>query len=502
MASHDIEKDIGEPNDQASSKEGERPEIANIEDVERQKEQVESRLSRFTTEEEEAVIRKLDWHLMPLIFVLYSLSVLDRSNLGNAKIAGMSKDIDIAGNRYAWLGTIFYISYILFQWTQMGWKVFPPHRWVAFAVLFWGTVSSVQAACTSWEGLMVCRFLLAIPEAMYGPAVPLYLSYFYPRERLGLRVGIFLSGSALANAYGGALAYGISQAHGAIHPWRILFLVEGLPTIALAVVAYFWLPDSPSKARFLSERDREIAIELSLRQPGDRNSDKFQWKQAVGALLDYRSYIPPLIYFGCNVCFASLPLFVPTIISEMGAFTAIQSNGLSAPPYVLCFISIVTCAFISDRVGVRGPFVAGAGLVAAIGYILLATQKTVAVRYFGFFLATIIFTSVALVLSWVSNTHATDSKRAAGLAILATGGQCGPVLGTNIFPPNDAPFYRKGMWISCGACLLVFFLASLQSFLLWKENQRRDKKYGKQRDTTYIPVQDELGNDKYFRYVI
>ena len=116
---------------------------------------------------------------------------------------------------------------ILFQWTQMGWKIFPPHRWVAFAVFFWGTVSSVQAACTTWEGLMVCRFLLAIPEAMYGPAVPLYLSYFYPRERLGLRVGIFLSGSALANAYGGALAYGISQAHGAIHPWRILFLVEG-----------------------------------------------------------------------------------------------------------------------------------------------------------------------------------------------------------------------------------------------------------------------------------
>jgi MFS family permease len=411
-------------------------------------------------------------------------------------------------------------SDILFQWTQMGWKVFPPHRWVAFSVFFWGTVSSVQAATHTWAGLMVCRFLLAIPEAMYGPAVPLYLSYFYPRERLGLRVGLFLSGSALANAYGGALAYGISQARGAIAPWRILFLVEGasffevpllssqlifvagLPTIALAVVAWFWLPDSPSKAKFLSERDREIAVDLSLRQPGDRESDKFQWKQAVGALLDWRSYLPPLIYFGCNVCFASLPLFVPTIISEMGAFTLIQSNGLSAPPYVLCFISIVVCAFISDRVGVRGPFVAGAGLVAAIGYIILATQKTVAVRYFGIFLATIIFTSVALTLSWVSNTHATDSKRAAGLAILATGGQCGPVLGTNIFPPNEAPFYRKGMWISCGACLIVFVLASLQSFLLWQENKRRDRKYGKDRDTVYLGVQGELGNDKHFRYVI
>ncbi|KAH8812217.1 retrograde regulation protein 2 [Xylogone sp. PMI_703] len=458
--------------------------------------------SRFTKEEEEAVIRKLDWHLMPLIFTLYSLSVLDRSNLGNAKIAGMQDDINLSGNRYSWLGTIFYISYILFQWTQMGWKIFPPHRWVACACVFWGTVSSVQAATTSWAGLMVCRFLLAIPEAMYGPSVPLYLSFFYPRERLGLRTGIFLSGSALANAYGGALAYGISQARGAIAPWRILFLVEGLPTIALGVVAYFWIPDGPSTARFLNEREREIAIELSLRQPGDRENDKFQWKQALGGLLDWRSYLPSLCYFGANVCFASLPLFIPTIISEMGAFSTIQSNGLSAPPYVLCFICIVSCAFLSDRVGVRGPFVSGAALVAAIGYIILATQDTVGVRYFGLFLATIIFTSVALLLSWVANTHATDSKRAAGLTILATGGQCGPVLGTNIFPPSEGPFYRKGMWISCGACLLVFVLAALQSFLLWRENKRRDAKYGKERDTTHITVQSELGNDKYFRYVI
>jgi len=252
----------------------------------------------------------------------------------------------------------------------------------------------------------------------------------------------------------------------------------------------------------LTERDREIAIELSLRQPGDRQNSAFQWKQAVGALLDYRSYLPPLMYFGCNVCFASLPLFVPTIISQMGAFTTIQSNGLSAPPYVLCWISIVTCAFISDRVGVRGPFVAGAALVAAIGYILLGTSTVVAVRYFGLFLATIIFTSVALILSWVANTHATDSKRAAGLAILATGGQCGPILGTNIFPANEKPYYRKGMWISCGACLLVFFLATIQSFLLWRENKKRDRIYGKQRDTTFTSTHDELGKDASFRYII
>jgi hypothetical protein len=106
--SDDIEKSHGvtrESDISHSSKDEEK--VENVEDIEKTEPKVQAHLSRFTKEEEEAVIRKLDWHLMPLIFVLYSLSVLDRSNLGNAKIAGMQKDIDIAGNRYAWLGTIF-----------------------------------------------------------------------------------------------------------------------------------------------------------------------------------------------------------------------------------------------------------------------------------------------------------------------------------------------------------------------------------------------------------
>ena len=113
MASNsgDIEKahGVGRQSDISNSSKDE-GKVENIEDVTKSESQVQAPARRFTEEEEEIVIRKLDWHLMPLIFVLYSLSVLDRSNLGNAKIAGMQKDIDLSGNRYAWLGTIFYIS--------------------------------------------------------------------------------------------------------------------------------------------------------------------------------------------------------------------------------------------------------------------------------------------------------------------------------------------------------------------------------------------------------
>jgi len=213
---------------------------------------------RFSPEEEAAVIRKLDWYLMPLIFILYSLSVLDRSNLGNARIAGLTKDINLTGRRYDWLATVFYIAYILSQWATIGWKAFRPHRWIAAVVFLWGLVSTLQATVFSWGDLMACRVFLGIVEACYGPGVPLYLSYFYPREKLGFRTGIFLSGSALANAYGGALAYGIAQEKSSVAPWRILFIVEGVPTCLLAILAFFWFPDTPSTAWFLTEHQKEI----------------------------------------------------------------------------------------------------------------------------------------------------------------------------------------------------------------------------------------------------
>ena len=182
---------------------------------------------------------------------------------------------------------------------MIGWKAFKPHHWITFAVFTWGFISTIQATVKGWGSLMVCRVFLGIIEAGYGPGVPLYLSFFYPREKLGLRTGFFLSGSALANAYGGALAYGISQAKGKVAPWQILFIVEGIPTCLLAIVAFFWFPDSPQDCKFLSEREREIAIAISQQQPGDRSGKKgLSGRQLLSALMDPRCYLPGLCYFG------------------------------------------------------------------------------------------------------------------------------------------------------------------------------------------------------------
>ncbi len=236
---------------------------------------------------------------------------------------------------------------------------------------------------------------------------------------------------AIANAYGGTLAYGITQITGSLAPWKILFLIEGLPTCCFAVVTWFFLPDSIAQARFLTDREKEVAYHFVARnQRLDVNKNQgLRLKEVWEGIKDPKSLIPGLMYFSCNVSFASLPLFLPVIISEMGSWGEATSNGLSAPPYAVCFFYIILVTFLSDHFKMRGPFCGLSGLIAGIGFIINASTTTSAVRYFSTFLSVQIFASVAILLAWTANIHATESKRAGGYTVLATLGQCGPLLG-------------------------------------------------------------------------
>ncbi len=156
-----------------------------------------------------------------------------------------------------------------------------------------GIASTLQAAAFNWPGMMVCRVFMAIAEAGYGPGLPYLLSFFYLRGEIGKRIGVFLSASreyilnfglmvvshadsfsALANCFAGALAYGVTSGHPALASWRILFMVEGLPTILLAFIALFFMPDSPDKARFLNAEEKDVAKARAVRQVGQEGSER------------------------------------------------------------------------------------------------------------------------------------------------------------------------------------------------------------------------------------
>lgn len=120
----------------------------------------ESNTRHLIPDTERRVIRKMDMRIVPLVTALYVLAFSDRSNIGNARIAGMTKDLDLAGDDYQWLLTIFYIAYVIFEFQTLMWKVVPPHMWLVFVILSWGIVATAQSGTTSWSGMMACRFFL------------------------------------------------------------------------------------------------------------------------------------------------------------------------------------------------------------------------------------------------------------------------------------------------------------------------------------------------------
>jgi MFS family permease len=295
-------------------------------------------------------------------------------------------------------------------------------------------------ATQTMAGLLVCRCILGMFEASFGAGAPYYLSLFYQRRELAFRVSVLLGMSPLANCFAGALAYGITHIKHSIAPWRLLFIIEGAPTILFAPVVFFFLPDSPGQAKFLSEGEQTEAVERM--QTKDRTpKNKVHWHQLFAGILDYRNVVHTLIHFMCNYSFAGLSNFLPTILNGMG-YSSINAQGLTAPVYFASFLLCVAAALVSDRWGKRGFIVAGFATMGCIGYLLLATieDKTkTGVRYFGVWLAVCgIFPALSINITWLLNNNGGDSKRGAGLAILAIFGQCSSFLSSAVFSNADA----------------------------------------------------------------
>jgi hypothetical protein len=197
------------------------------------------------------------------------------------------------------------------------------------------------------------------------------------------------------------LAYGITSGHARLANWRLLFLVEGLPTIIMAGFAFFFIPDSPEKAKFLTAEETEIVRSRTMRQAGTSAGVRvgdIKIKELLAFLLDAKAFLCGLICFSCNVSYSSLPVFLPTIIQDMG-YTAINARGLTAPPSFAAFLFALITTRIADKTSQRTLVLFVTSCVGGIGYIILATVETVGVRYFATFLSsTGVFSTIPNIL--------------------------------------------------------------------------------------------------------
>lgn len=201
------------------------------------------------------------------------------------------------------------------------------------------------------------------------------------------------------------------------------------------------------------------------------------------------------MFFSCNVAFSSMPVFLPTIIRDMG-HRSITAQALCAPPYFFSFIVVLTTAYYSDRLQTRSAFIILHSIVATLGYGTIALcgyylSPNTWLRYLALFPAAAgFFSAVTIIITWTINNQDSDSKKGTGVALMNIIGQMGPLVGTSIFPKEDGPFYVKGMIICAGFMLLVGVLAAILRLVILKENRANEAK--RRAEFTGIPLEDDI----------
>ncbi|KAJ0157981.1 putative transporter, partial [Colletotrichum tanaceti] len=253
---------------------------------------------------EKKIVRKLDMHIIPLVMLLYLFSFLDRVNIGNARLYNLERDLDMHGNQFQVAVSILFVTYIIFEVpSNLVLKLFTPRRWIAFITVSWGVIATLTGLVHSYGALIACRLLLGAVEAGLFPGLNVYLTFFYSKHELALRVGYLFVSAAIAGGLGGLLAYAIGHMDGVegLSGWRWIMLIEGLPTVVLGVITYFALPNDAATAYFLTDDEKAVLARRRAREYGNTSSaQEFSRDDMLKAFMDWKVWVFSIAQFGAD----------------------------------------------------------------------------------------------------------------------------------------------------------------------------------------------------------
>ncbi|KAL4917576.1 major facilitator superfamily domain-containing protein [Aspergillus aurantiobrunneus] len=449
---------------------------------------------------ERKVVRKCDLHVVPILTALFLFAFLDRINIGNARLLGLEEELGMEGRQYNIALFVFFIPYILFEVpSNMILKRIKPSWWLSGIMSSWGVVTVCQGVTGSFAGLVVCRVLIGALEAGFMPGSVYLINMYYRRHELQWRLNFFFSASIFAGAVSGFLAYAIANMGnvGGYKAWRWIFILEGLATIILAVIAKFIIVDWPESATFLTDEERAILLRRLAEDQGEAQMNQLDNKSMRRTFSDPKIYLGPIMYFGIVNTGYAVSFFTPTILEQLG-WAAIRAQVMSVPIYAVAMVITLSTAYISDRLAHRYVFTLAGVLIATMGYILLLVQTSIPVgaRYFALYAITGGgYLTQPILMGWLSNNMAGHYKQSIASAMQIGFGNCGGLVASNIFFVEEAPGYRTGFGVSLGMTWICGVSCAVFLAYLVRENRVREKGGRDYRFELPVEERGNLGDD-------
>ncbi|KAE8382305.1 major facilitator superfamily domain-containing protein [Aspergillus bertholletiae] len=432
---------------------------------------------------ERTLVRKLDFRILPVLAIMYLFNSLDKSNLGNAKTAGLEDTLNLKGDQYNIILSIFFIPYVLTApFLGILGKMYGPNLVLPCMMLAFGLCTVLVVAVYNFGGLMAIRWFLGMSESAFFPLVIYYLTTFYRRGELARRLAIFYAAQSIASAFSGLLAFGVFQIHsGLLAPWRYLFLIEGIATVLFALFVLWYLPRSAAEAGFLSEAEKELAFTRMQLDSSAVVNEKLDIRDAFRIFKHPTSWAVVGIQICLGVPLQSVQLFLPQIISKLG-YSTVKTNLYTVAPNVSGAVMLLILAFCSDWTRWRFPFIALGFLFTFLGmiiYVAIDPEQNINVAYFASFMMTWGTSAPSVLLDvWYNNNIASEGKRVVLTSIAVPLANLMGVVSSNIFRNQDAPKYLPALITTAAFGGTGIVLTLLLGFWMMMDNKRRDRMQG------------------------
>ncbi|KAK9795613.1 putative MFS transporter [Seiridium cardinale] len=372
---------------------------------------------------------KVDLRLCTIAGILCSLNLLDSGVISSASVTSMITDLELSGNRYSVSIFIFTIASIAFQ------------------------LSGIY------------------------PGLTYLISTWYPRREQQTRFAFLQSGECIILATGSIINASLNQldGRGGLAGWRYMFLVQGLISLVLGLVTYFWIVDFPEHAHrslwFLTESEQRLACTRINDDRQDVEIGSFSWKKVLIHAKDAKVYGFACMFFLLNLVSTSLSYFLPIILQSGMGFDANKAILLSALPYYWAVIPVLASSIFGDRLHLRGPVIVFNCICLITGFSMLGFTEQVTVRYIGTFLATGAYISNWAALSAYQAGNITGQhKRIFTAALVTMFNGAGGIAGSFIVRSNEAPRYMTAIWVSIGSHVLIILLVAGFSAYFYVEN--------------------------------
>ena len=404
---------------------------------------------------ESAVLSKVTLRLIPFLFLLYIINLIDRTNIAIASAkSSMLIDLEMSEQAYGWGAGLFYVGYLLFEVpSNIMMLRIGARRWIARILVSWGLVSACMMFVTGEWSFYALRVMLGVAEAGFFPGIIFYLSEWFPARTRATAVAKFMVAGLISSIVGNLVSGAILQYTKELEPfknWQWLFLLEGIPAVLLGFVTYYFLTDSPAQATWLQPEERNWLIDRLSReqkQLGHRDAQTL-----LSALADPRVWLLIGVYFTVAMGDNSFGFFLPKMLaSKFPDWSELEIGYLAAAPSVIGVLAMIIVGKHSDYRNERRWHVACSAFTASAGWLLAANAPTRWTAVAGLTLALIGMKGMLPTFWAIPTSFLTGPAAAGGVALINSLANLGGLLGPGLMGrfKGDGN-YTTGLFILSG----------------------------------------------------